>query len=330
MISLVLLFRKPVPHFFSIEKVFNAVSANLPADVQVQKVVLPQSTSSLKNIFSNLLFTRKQKGQVFHVTGDAHYAVMMLPKKKTILTIHDCVFLYRHTGVKRWFFHRLFLKWPVKACRIVTTISEESKRDIIRFSGCAPEKIKVINNPLTTQVAYTEKEFNESQPVLLFIGSTPNKNLARAIDALKGINCVLDVVGIIPEEEKKLLYQNNITYRQSSKLSDEELAAKYSSCDMLLFPTLFEGFGLPIIEAQKAGRVVLTSNLSPMKEVAANGACLVNPEDVQSIRSAIQKIISDKAYRHLLISNGLKNIKRFEPQKIALEYYQLYKEVAFS
>lgn len=276
----------------------------------------------------NLMFAKKQKADVYHVTGDVHYAVMALPKNRTILTIHDCIFLYQYSGLKRWFFHRLLLKWPVKHCRVVTTISEQSKKDIVKFSGCSADKVRVINNPLTEAIYYKEKPFNRELPVLLFLGSTPNKNLERVIEAVKEVPCVLDIVGIIPEEQEKKLRENNIRFSQSSRLSEQELAEKYFSCDLLLFPTLFEGFGLPIVEAQKAGRPVLTSKLSPMEDVAGGAACLVDPENVQSIRQGILKIINDAGYREQLVKDGFENIRRFEPQSIAQQYYSLYKEVA--
>jgi glycosyltransferase involved in cell wall biosynthesis len=326
--SLILFYRKPVPHFFSIEKIFDAIALTLPKELNVQKRYLPHHTSSVKKIMLNMMFAKKQKADVYHVTGDVHYAVMALPKNRTILTIHDCVFLYQYSGVKRWFFHNLLLKWPVKHCRVITTISEQTKRDIIKFSGCNPDKIRVINNPLTEAVYFQPKPFSRELPILLFLGSTPNKNLQRVIEAIKEIPCVLDIVGIIPEEQEKKLREYNIRFNQSSRLSEKELAEKYCSCDLLLFPTLFEGFGLPIIEAQKAGRPVLTSGLSPMQEVAAGAACLVNPEDVKSIKEGILKIINDEGYREQLVKDGFENIKRFEPQAIAQQYYSLYKEVA--
>ena len=82
MSTLILLFRKPVPHFFSIEKIFNAISEQLPADMQVKKVLLPHYTSTVKKVWQNMRYVRRQKGNVYHITGDVTYLAMALPKKK--------------------------------------------------------------------------------------------------------------------------------------------------------------------------------------------------------------------------------------------------------
>jgi glycosyltransferase involved in cell wall biosynthesis len=326
--SLVLFFRKPVPHFFSIEKIFSSVSEQLEKEISIKKSSLPFYTSSVSNIVKNLLFARQQKADVYHVTGDVHYVVLALPKRQVVLTIHDCIFLYQYSGLKKWFFHHLFLKWPVKHSSIITTISEQSKSEIIKFSGCAPEKIRVINNPVTASIYFKPRIFKQEKPTLLFLGSTPNKNLPRVIEAVKGLPCRVHVIGKIPGEQEQNLKDSEIEYVQSSGLSENELADAYAASDILLFPTLYEGFGLPILEAQKAGRPVITSDLSPMKEVAGGAAHLVNPYQVASIRKGIVKIINEQEYRNLLIKKGFENVQRFEPAWVAEQYLEVYKQIA--
>ena len=97
--------------------------------------------------------------------------------------------------------------------------------------------------------------------------------------------------------------------------------------DIIIFPSLYEGFGLPILEGQKAGRAVLTSFLSPMKEVAGAGACLVDPYDSESIRAGIKKIIDDAGYRADIINRGFENIHQYEVQQIADQYLGLYSAI---
>jgi glycosyltransferase involved in cell wall biosynthesis len=101
----------------------------------------------------------------------------------------------------------------------------------------------------------------------------------------------------------------------------------YIDCDLLAFASTYEGFGLPILEAQLTGRPVLTSNLSPMKEVAGTGAVLVDPYDLQSIRLGLLKIIQDSELRGRIVEAGFENVQRFNPDAVAKKYTALYEEL---
>jgi glycosyltransferase involved in cell wall biosynthesis len=324
---LCLVFRKPVKHFFSIERVFNQLDGKFGEDIMAGKAYLPDYSSSLGNIFRNLLYVRKQKADIFHITGDVHYAVLALPARRTMLTIHDCVFIHRPRGIKRSLLKWLFLDWPVRHCRWITTISEATRQDILKNTRCPPEKIVVIPNPVDDRIRHIPALFNASRPAILFIGSTPNKNLERVIAALEGISCTLNIIGRINPAQISLLDQYRIEYANRYELSDEELARQYIEADLVLFPSTFEGFGLPVVEAQKTGRPVITSNIDPMKEVAGGAACLVDPYDTASIRAGVLSVIGDKTYREQLVEKGLLNAARFAPAEIGRRYQAYYKKL---
>lgn len=321
---LCMIFRKKNPAFFSIEKVFETVLPFLQGKADTTTYHLPHHTSGLGAVWKNMQAARNLKADIYHVTGDAHYVVLALPRNRTVLTIHDAVFMYNTTGLKRMFFHWLYLKLPVTRAAAVTTISEKSKQEIIRFTGCREDKVKVIPNPVGSHFYYREKPFNKANPVFLFIGTTANKNLPRCIHALEGIACTLEIIGSIPPEDEALLQQKKIRYRSSRNLLDQELASKYSECDAVLFPSTYEGFGLPVIEAQLSGRPVITSNISPMKDICGTGAMLVDPYDAASIRAGVLKVIEDDVYRDKLVQQGRQNVQRFETEAIGQQYFSIY------
>jgi glycosyltransferase involved in cell wall biosynthesis len=320
--------RKQHAAYFSIEKVFSTVTPWLEKKLTLKKFNAPRYTSGLKDVFANIRAMMPLRADVYHVTGDIHYAVLGLPSKYTILTIHDAVFMHKNKGLKRTIFHWLYLKLPVKRAALVTTISEKSKQEIISFTGCNPNKITVVPNPVEQRIYYSEKPFNKSCPVILFIGTTDNKNLFRSVEALEGIRCTFHIIGKLSPRHSSWLEKKNIRYKVSYQLSDQELADCYAESDVVLFPSTYEGFGLPIIEGQKAGRAVITSTISPLKEVSGGGACLIDPYDTASIRQAIKKIIQDDQYRNELVMRGFENVQKYTPEAIGQLYLDLYKRVA--
>ncbi len=325
--------RNPLATYFSIEKIFFLIAGKMTSDYAdefaVEKKNLP-FTSKLNTIYPNIIFTKKNQGVINHVTGDVHYAILGCNADNiNVLTIHDCIPLHKYSKMnpKYWFIKMLWYDLPVKKADAITVISEKTKTEIVDLTNCNSDKIKVITNFVNPHFRYNPFKFNSQKPTILFIGTTPNKNLDKLIDALHGINAQLSIVGPLDEKQIKKLKENNIDYVQAEQLSEQELLKKYEQSDLLAFPSIYEGFGLPVIEAQAVGRPVLTSDLSPMREVAGSGACLVNPASSLSIRNGLLQIINNAEYREELIKEGLQNVKKFQLDAIAGQYASLYKEL---
>lgn len=326
-------FRHPGNTYFSIEKLFREIAKNISRDYASQFNIalfyLPLPTA-LVNIWKNISYVRKTQSTINHVTGDSHYAILGCNSRNiNVLTIHDTVMLRRlkRMNPKFWIFKWIWYDLPVRKADMITVISESSRQDLIHFTGCDEKRIRVIGNFYDSRFQKFEKPFYKERPQLLFIGSAENKNLDRLIPALKGLSVKLHIVGKPTPSQLQLLKDNDISNRISSGLSDEEMRQAYSDCDMLVFPSIYEGFGLPIVEAQLTGRPILTSNLSPMKEVAGDGAMLADPYDPQSIRAGILKIIEDDIFRAQIVQDGFENVKRFDPDIVAGQYASLYEEL---
>ena len=206
----------------------------------------------------------------------------------------------------------------------VTCISNDVRKKLVAYFPRFKDKIHVIYNPLDTKYNYKFKLFNEDCPIILHIGTAENKNLERLIPALKGINCELHIVGKYRKDIDDMLRLYSVNYIYKSDLSDQEILEEYINCDIVSFPTLYEGFGMPIIEGQAVGRVVLTSDLEPMKEIAGDAALLVDPYSIESIRNGVMKLIKNHHYRDDLIKRGLENIERFKLPVIVKCYMDLY------
>lgn len=314
----------------SIEKVFRQIEKGLnKEDFAVSFQQLPY-LNNLFGMLKNLIFFRPEKNSdVFHVTGDCHYISLILPRQKTVLTIHDLRFLHMRTGLRRWVLKKILLDLPVKRLKFITAISDATKNEILAFTRCNPVKISVIENPLD-EIFLTDKEqaFNQENPNILQIGTSPNKNVLNLIRAVENLNCHLTIIGKLDEKTKNLLLEKRIRFENKSELDEEAIKCEYQKADIVAFCSLYEGFGLPVIEAQAMKKPVLTSNISPLREVAgAGGALLVNPSDYKSIREGILKIINDAALRKNLRDNGLKNIQRFNRRTIAAKYEVIYREI---
>lgn len=320
-------FRKRRKNAYSIEHIFEGLSAQIKKEgrIGVRKI----EVSSIRNLFNNIFQARAAQSDVNHITGDIYYVMIGLNKKSTILTIHDCVFKtqYSKWNPKYWIINLLWYQLPVRRSNTITTISEKTKKEVMELTGINGDKIKIVPNFYDPRFSFVPKNFNNKCPRILQIGTKENKNLPRIIKALNGINCELDIVGPLEDEIKQLLVENNIKYLNSSNIAFDVLKKKYEETDIVLFISTYEGFGMPIIEANVVGRPLITSNLSPMTEIAADSAMKVNPYDVLEIKLAIMQLIADVTLREQLIRNGLMNAERYNINTIANRYTSLYESM---
>lgn len=320
--------RLPVGSQISIERLFDGVRRNLSSAAEVMVYVCAHPSRGFLPRIKNLLAVRRFAGHgIYHVTGDVHYLALALPGKRTVLTIHDCAVLHRLRGWRRFVVLKLWFEWPIRFSAVTTVISFATRDDLFTWiSAKLHGRIRVIPNCVGDEFVSDPKLFNKKRPVFLQVGTGWNKNLERVVEALRGVECCLEIVGSLSERQLILLESAGIDFRALGRVSDGELIEAYRRCDVLIFVSLFEGFGLPVIEAQATGRPVITSKLGALIEVAGEGAFFVDPESNESIRCAIFEVIENEEERKLRVEAGYLNVQRFKGRNVAAQYEEIYKD----
>lgn len=313
---------------FSIGKVFRPIEEEMQKYAEMDSLYLPvpnyKPIGLWKNIRAATKAVKQKKYDIVHITGAEHYLIPFLKGQKVVMTVHDLGFFTNNwPSVKAlWKFFLWIKTLPMAEC--VTFISEKSRSEAERFVKFKQGHAVVIHNPVGKEFIHYPKEINTSCPTILHIGTKSNKNLNSTVIALKDFYCKLRIIGHLSNDQKTILNLYKIRYESVANLTDEEMLQEYINCDYVNFPSLYEGFGMPIIEGQAIGRPVLTSNLSPMKEIAGDGAILINPHETSSISDGYNKI--QTLYKEL-IHKGYANSQRFCLTTITKQYFDIYKQI---
>ena len=326
-VSVVHLMRKPQGGFHSFERLFRDVRSALPADDFNVRVVSAWCHSrGLIGRCLNIIRAFFIRADVVHVTGDIHYVAPALLGRRVILTIHDMAILRAKTGLVRWIFRYLWYTLPIRSADLTTTISTAVCDELHAESGLQSEAVQVVPNCISTEFRYMPKAWSGT-PIVLMVGTKHNKNLERMMEALHGLRVEVQVVGKLPECQRQELLEYGIVFRELGRLTDAELIKAYRDCDLLAFASTYEGFGMPVVEAQQIGRPVLASSIPALSEVAGDGAVLVDPHDIGSIRKGFERLLGDSELREGLVERGRSNAQRYSPDVIAGQYAECYRKL---
>lgn len=308
---------------YSIETLFSLLNKQ----ENVKKIVLPKDLNSIYNFFKLWVFLLNIKQKVIHITGDVHYVAIFLFWKKNIITIHDLNHYESLKGIKKLIYGLIWFRLPLKIANKIVAISPYTKYQIQNYFNINEKKITIITNSFL-EFEYSNlrsPKINKSIFQILCIGNAENKNIDRLIEAVEGIDRVkIRLIGNQFEEILNKLKNKNINFSIVSNLSRNELRDEYNSSNILYFASTKEGFGLPILEAQSLGIPVITSNTTAMPYVAGDGAVLVNPYSIESIRESILLFVNDRINLEDLKEKGYKNIERFSEHKFVESYKRIY------
>jgi glycosyltransferase involved in cell wall biosynthesis len=318
---------------FSIDRYTQELSENFPSYVTTH-VVRPEMSDGLRGkIYDRyiryLAVAKRESGDYNIVTTEGYgFLLAVLPSDRTIVVCHDVhPLLTQHwTGTYR-FRYKLSLRMMSMARRVVA-ISHSTRNDLL--SHCryiADDKVAVIHNGLAgkwSRVAdesvvskFRRERGLEESPIILHVGNDNwYKNFAgvlRAFAVLAHPTARLVKVGEMGSENEALAKQLGISERiiQFQDQTDEELRLFYSCADIMVFPSLHEGFGWPPLEAMACGCPVVASNSASLPEVCGDAAILVNPTDAREMVTAIRRLLEDASLRRDCIRKGLLQSRRF-------------------
>jgi glycosyltransferase involved in cell wall biosynthesis len=303
---------------------------------------------SAREQFSIPIELARLKADVFH---EPHYVLPPLTLCRSVVTIHDCIHLMFPQYLPSRFAHayaRTQMWAAVKRSNRILTVSEASKRDILRFFDVPPEKIDVIYNgiddrfrdvPAEEEMVRVAERYQLYGDFALYAGNVkPHKNLDRLIEAFHLVHHDLDHVRlvVIGDEISKSAGLRRAVHRYHlhkhvrflGYVPDATLAVLYRLAAVFVFPSLYEGFGLPPLEAMASGCPVVTSNVSSLPEVVGDAAVLVDPTDATAIADGIRRVLTEPSIREELRARGLQRAHEFSWERSVQRIRQIYGEVA--
>jgi glycosyltransferase involved in cell wall biosynthesis len=285
---------------------------------------------------------------LFH--GLSHEIPVGIKRTKipTIVTIHDLIFkIYPdyYPTAQRWIYDWKF-RYACENSDMIIAISEQTKRDVIEYYGIAESKIRVVyqtcderfQQPISAeQIAKTKQKMNLPQDYMLYVGSIiERKNLLRIVQAMtqlpKNLDIPLVVIGEGKSYKEKVInfvaehkLQNKVIFIDKMLYSD--LPEVYAGASLFLYPSEYEGFGIPIIEALFMKTPVITSDCSCLPEAAGKDSILIPPTSVEAIAHAIESILTDTALKNKVINKGYQHVvDNFNSKKVTVDMFNCYSE----
>jgi glycosyltransferase involved in cell wall biosynthesis len=291
---------------------------------------------------------RREGIDLFHAP---HYVLPPLTPCKSVVTIHDCI----HLRFPQYLPNRLAYAYARSSLWFAThrsdrvlTVSEASKRDILRYFHVPEGKIDVIYNaiderfgepPAPEEIERVRDRYQLNAPYVLYAGNIkPHKNLERLIEAfhmLRRGDLEHVKMLIIGDEISKYATLRRAVHRYKLHkhvrffgfVPDKTLAVFYRLARAFVFPSLYEGFGLPPLEAMASGTPVITSNISSLPEVVGNAALLIDPYDASAIADAMRRVLLDSDLREELRQRGLRRVAEFSWERSVRRVREIYEEV---
>jgi glycosyltransferase involved in cell wall biosynthesis len=297
----------------------------------------------INNQGESVRLLKKQDFDLFHPTYYEPYFLKYLEKKPYVLTVYDMIHELFPGYFKTDDQTRVWKKNLIENAGVIIAISENTRKDIIKFTEVDPNRVQVIHlgNPFEYFNELPQIDTSLDPPVfeksyLLFVGGRPDyKNFNFFIESVteilrknEGLQIVCAGSSPFTPKEKNFLKNMNILDKvHYVKINDRILKNLYKNARAFIFPSIYEGFGLPVLEAFSCGCPVILSNSSSLPEIGGDGAIYFEPGNKESFIGAVERVIYDKKYREDLIEKGSERLKFFSWEKNAHSTKKIYENL---
>lgn len=317
-------------------------------EILVKKYSFPKGSTAIWRYFSTPLKLKSMNQlDIVHDTYEIGPLSIKMPFKR-IITVHDLSpFLFPNTfSSSNVLFHKIFFSKTLRSVDKIITVSESTKYDLVTYFNVPEDRIKVIFNGVDTKFRSLRendvneflKKYNINFPFILYVGTLePRKNLPTLIKAYyqlkkKNINHKLVIAGRkgwkyqkIFETIDKLNLKDDIIF--TGYVPENDLPALYNAADLFVYPSIYEGFGLPPLEAMACGTPVITSNTSSLPEVVGDAGIMVDPLDINELAHSMHEVLTNSALKIDLRKKGLERAKMFNWEKCGRETLEVYENV---
>lgn len=302
-----------------------------PSDVVLQPLTYDGKISDPLSPLKLGAELRKLKSDVFWSPG---FIAPFYSKTPDIVTVHDLTHLHYYSSVHKFYYNNV-LKNLYKGCSRIITVSEYTKDELIQWGGFAPEKIDVVYNSVEPTFNALVEPVALGYPYVFYAGNRRGyKNVARLIEAyamsrLPAAGIKLLLSGKMDNDLRKMIDQFDVDgmVEVSGYITDEDLPRYYKGAAAIVYISLYEGFGLPILEGMATGVPVITSDISCMPEIAGGAALLVDPFNAAAVADAMNQVVKDQTLRASLIAQGLIRAMDFSWDSSSEKFWKIVHEV---
>jgi glycosyltransferase involved in cell wall biosynthesis len=322
---------------------------DLPVDAKIQWRLVADKSPMQRLIWEQIILPGQVRSARIDLLHSLHYTQPVRLGCSSVVTIHDMTFFlfpHLHTRSKRLFFP-FAIRTSIRRADALVTISESTRQDTIRLLGVTPQKIfttqlgvndefhVIEDKELLTEV---RQKYGLPKEYILYVGLVePRKNIPSLIRAYKsligqGTKHSLVIVGRfgwmyqeVIEQTEKLGLKDRVQF--TGYIPQDDLPIVYNLASLFVYPTRYEGFGFPALEAMACGTPVITTDISSLPEIVGDAGMLVPPDDEQALTTAIAKVLTDSTLYDQLKTKGLLRAKYFTWERTARETLKVYQHV---